>query len=30
MITNRYDLREILQAMENARQAKGIKHVITF
>lgn len=30
MITDRYDLREILQAMDNARQAKGIKHVITF
>ena len=30
MITDRYPLAEILDAFENARQAKGIKHVITF
>ena len=30
MITNRYPLGEILTAFENARQAKGIKHVIEF
>lgn len=30
MITDRYELKDILSAMENARQAKGIKHVIQF
>ena len=30
MITNRYPLSGILDAFENARQAKGIKHVIEF
>lgn len=30
MITDRYELKDILTAMENARQAKGIKHVIQF
>lgn len=30
MITGRYPLAEILTAMDNARQAKGIKHVIEF
>lgn len=30
MITDRYPLKEILNAFENARQAKGIKHVIEF
>jgi L-iditol 2-dehydrogenase len=30
LITDRYPLSDILQAFENARQAKGIKHVIEF
>lgn len=30
MITDRYELKDILSAFENARQAKGIKHVISF
>ncbi len=30
MITNRYPLSDICAAFENARQAKGIKHVIEF
>lgn len=30
MITDRYELKDILTAFENARQAKGIKHVIQF
>lgn len=30
MVTNRYELPQILDAFENARQAKGIKHVIEF
>ena len=30
MITDRYSLSEALNAFENARQAKGIKHVIDF
>ena len=30
MITDRYELKDIQSAMENARQAKGIKHVIQF
>lgn len=30
MITDRYELKDILSAFENARQAKGIKHVIIF
>ena len=30
MITNRYPLSDICTAFENARQAKGIKHVIEF
>lgn len=30
MITNRYPLTQICDAFENARQAKGIKHVIEF
>jgi len=30
MITDRYDLKDILTAFENARLAKGLKHVIVF
>ncbi|MBQ6840059.1 MAG: alcohol dehydrogenase catalytic domain-containing protein [Oscillospiraceae bacterium] len=30
MITHRYQLKDVLTAFENARQAKGIKHVIEF
>lgn len=30
MITNRYSIDDILTAFENARQAKGIKHIIEF
>ena len=30
MITHRYELKDVLTAFENARQAKGIKHVIDF
>ena len=30
MITDRYELKDIIMAFENARQAKGIKHVIIF
>ena len=30
MITDQYELKDILTAFENARQAKGIKHVIKF
>ncbi len=30
MITDRYELKDIMTAFENARQAKGIKHVIEF
>jgi L-iditol 2-dehydrogenase len=30
MITDRYDIKDIIKAFENAKAAKGLKHVITF